>query len=1040
MTESTSPSTAHTEPDTVAAILSKTSEEQQKQQQQQQQQQQPIPPTSSKVNLSVDQYFKIYERFQKQLLEQFEQHLEQEFAKYIANVSDPAITGEHVQPTHADECDAGTDITWPASIEQLGETDGDASDSNSDAGLTTTTTSSGAGSSVGSSAIRRVTARSRDNSTTLTGANNNSTSDGLHIVNGKSLSHVVSEQNVSRAFQEAFKEVLDDAKTPADDIDEGWNATNTDDGDGDCESEGEKRKIYSYNRHQESSKRSESIKRMENSHRRRLPTKPPSHLTTPLLPPLSRERCDQLKALANVIVGEDRAGKRMSDLAYVPAKEKETVKEEEVKLPRVRGSKLEYKRMDELYNKERHDYYLTDTTTDKKSSDDVWEEYSFIVRRTFNWKNEYQKTMIDIKSEELVSVLRKVMKDVRMINLSSDKPVLEPNLLFNYLPDFQTVLKKENEQPEDLQNKKKINHLNVLINYLLEDYAPITKALYPLLEEGRITFDHLWAVSDQAPSSTHYKGKWFQLDCTYINYDGKSFGEAKATVKIPEFVGVKRIDSLLAFPLARHPEVETVREKLINRGRKFGTYSGSHYKYYEGMAYFRTQEGITKLNVRSRIMVDALTFRKMNPDYGIQVSNPEDSDSEEDFGTPSNSTSPWKSVPSSENPMDSLIGSAPALSYKVTSFGIQVVRADAKKERKTGVPLDPKDMTVEQLLICPPTIPGFSLGDKIYLHFAVDNIRDIVFNKTAFDSLVLPEKKKSIVKALVETHTKNKQGKKKPGIDDIIKGKGQGLVVVLHGRPGVGKTLTAEGISESLQLPLYMIGTSQLSTTPEKLDAQLTQILEVAHGWGAVLLLDEADVFLERRSVHDIHRNALVCVFLRQLEYFQGILFMTTNRMNFYITLENQLTVLGVETFDEAFQSRIHIALRYSDLDNKARHAVWTQFLDMVSHEEVTLSAENNSDNSSEAIDQTANDNAVETAVETVKPRKILTQEQLNTLSRKNLNGRQIKNIVRTAQALAYSMGEDLSLKHIMEVLEVTEEFEHDLKGTGQIDGMMSYA
>jgi hypothetical protein len=423
--------------------------------------------------------------------------------------------------------------------------------------------------------------------------------------------------------------------------------------------------------------------------------------------------------------------------------------------------------------------------------------------------------MIDIKSEELVSVLRKVMRDVRMINLSVDKPVLEPNLLFNYLPDFQEVLQKEKEQPEDVQNKKKIDHLDVLINYLLEDYAPITKVLYPLLEEGRITFDHLWAVFrpgtiihtlcpgtnepmclklDWGSSKNDFKkGTWFQLDCSYIDYDGKAFGEAKATVKIPEFVGVKRIDALPAFPLARHPEVETMREKLISRGRKFGTYSGAHYKYYEGMAYFRTQEGITKVNVRSRIMVDSLTFRKMNPGCGVRVSNPEDSDSEEDFGTPSNSTSPWKSAPAEGNHMDSIIGSAPSLSYKVTSFGIQLVRSDAKKERKTGVSLDPKDMTVEQLLICSPTIPGFSLGDKIYLQFAVENIRDIVFNKTAFDSLVLPEKKKSIVKALVETHTKNKQGKKKPGIDDIIKGKGQGLVVVLHGRPGVGKTLTAEG-------------------------------------------------------------------------------------------------------------------------------------------------------------------------------------------------------------------------------------------------------
>jgi SpoVK/Ycf46/Vps4 family AAA+-type ATPase len=82
-----------------------------------------------------------------------------------------------------------------------------------------------------------------------------------------------------------------------------------------------------------------------------------------------------------------------------------------------------------------------------------------------------------------------------------------------------------------------------------------------------------------------------------------------------------------------------------------------------------------------------------------------------------------------------------------------------------------------------------------------------------------------------------------------------------------------------------------------------------------VLLLDEADVFLEKRTIHDIHRNALVSIFLRLLEYFQGILFLTTNR---------------VETFDDAFQSRIHVALRYGDLTSKAKRSIWKMFLERV--------------------------------------------------------------------------------------------------------------
>jgi len=261
----------------------------------------------------------------------------------------------------------------------------------------------------------------------------------------------------------------------------------------------------------------------------------------------------------------------------------------------------------------------------------------------------------------------------------------------------------------------------------------------------------------------------------------------------------------------------------------------------------------------------------------------------------------------------------------------------------------------------------------------------------------LPENQKTIVRALVESHT-GKEGRK-VGIDDVIKGKGKGLVAVLHGRPGVGKTLTAEGISEYLKKPLYMVSAGELGTDSRTLETQLSRILDVAHVWGAVLLLDEADIFLERRSVHDLHRNALVSIFLRQLEYFEGILFLTTNR---------------VETFDEAFQSRIHIALRYNDLDRKAKRVIWKTFLGMVAREEM---AEN----------------------ETDKERQVITEEEFDSMSRRNLNGRQIKNAVRTAQALAMTQNEALSMKHLELVLGVTEGFERDLKGQGQLDSMNHY-
>jgi hypothetical protein len=56
------------------------------------------------------------------------------------------------------------------------------------------------------------------------------------------------------------------------------------------------------------------------------------------------------------------------------------------------------------------------------------------------------------------------------------------------------------------------------------------------------------------------------------------------------------------------------------------------------------------------------------------------------------------------------------------------------------------------------------------------------------------------------------------------------------------------------------------------------------------------------------------------------------------------------------------------------------------------------------------------------------------------LNGRQIKNTVRTAQALAVNKKEPLSMEHIKRVLDVALAFDRDLKGgSGFQDAMRSY-
>ena len=69
------------------------------------------------------------------------------------------------------------------------------------------------------------------------------------------------------------------------------------------------------------------------------------------------------------------------------------------------------------------------------------------------------------------------------------------------------------------------------------------------------------------------------------------------------------------------------------------------------------------------------------------------------------------------------------------------------------------------------------------------------------------------------------------------------------------------------RMPLYSVGAGDLDITAQALNDKLTQIFDISTSWGAIVLIDEADVFLEERSVNDLQRNAMVAVFLRQLEY-----------------------------------------------------------------------------------------------------------------------------------------------------------------------------
>lgn len=167
-----------------------------------------------------------------------------------------------------------------------------------------------------------------------------------------------------------------------------------------------------------------------------------------------------------------------------------------------------------------------------------------------------------------------------------------------------------------------------------------------------------------------------------------------------------------------------------------------------------------------------------------------------------------------------------------------------------------------------PTCAVFDLRRHLRLRVHVSNLTEYVYNENLGDSLVLPDDVRRLVNLLMV---------QKGDFRDIVENKDGGAPILCAGPPGVGKTLTAEVYSEVMRRPLYSVQCSQLGLTPENLEAELLRCFQRAQRWNAILLLDEADVYVRARG-KALQQNAIVGVFLRVMEYYGGALFLTTNR------------------------------------------------------------------------------------------------------------------------------------------------------------------
>lgn len=280
-------------------------------------------------------------------------------------------------------------------------------------------------------------------------------------------------------------------------------------------------------------------------------------------------------------------------------------------------------------------------------------------------------------------------------------------------------------------------------------------------------------------------------------------------------------------------------------------------------------------------------------------------------------------------------------------------------------------------ILCAPYVWGFSLQEKKWCKFSVRNLRSIEWNHDMMHNLVLPQRRKELLRALVTAHEFPTTGAR-----EEAQHKGKGLVILLHGTPGSGKTLSAEASAETTCSALIKISLGDLYANNYFDKALLRDLLQYATIWKAIVVFDEADVFLQARSSSTgelAQRNGIVAVFLRYLEYFSGIVFLTSNR---------------VEDFDRAMKSRIHLALQFTPPPDETRRKIWRQQL-------LTIAAEGR--------DFGFNQDGGEVFLE--------------ELAQEDMNGREIANAIGTAATLARFNKQKLNAEHLATVVDAWRDF-----------------
>ncbi|GAM91114.1 hypothetical protein ANO11243_091610 [Dothideomycetidae sp. 11243] len=573
--------------------------------------------------------------------------------------------------------------------------------------------------------------------------------------------------------------------------------------------------------------------------------------------------------------------------------------------------------------------------SDKKDDDG----FAMVVERVFDDKHRLESTTLEVKSDQLLKAFREVVGTHPTIASDFSEPftvTIPSEMLFHCWDDLAAYRSKSADDVTRAQ-------LDDLLRFMDFDMGSTKRSFEGQVKGGLVEYTRLhmlfrpgdfvihrvksqpWLlrVTKSAYEEKPNCGKYFEVHCEHSDYDGTNHGRSPKvfTLMQRQLFGQHKpckITELPVYPFKRDEEEKDLLDRLHERGARHQTFAGVSVRQYDGPAEYLKRS--------------PYDFFDKDEEHFPQV---------------------W-------------------LPYHETGRVI-IDRKTYEQETYKGQVSKTAMESLDKKTYA-PYVFGYSCARKEWCRLYLGHLQDVAWKADAFDELILPSLQRDMLKALVSSHQSSDDAR------DQTKQKGKGLVVLLHGPPGSGKTMSAECSAEITQKALFSTSMSELNKFNSTWDFErnLTSLLRFATTWKAIVLFDEADVFLEARKNGDgaQERNSLVAVFLRHLEYFSGIVFLTTNR---------------IQVFDTAMKSRVHLALTYHEPDETGRRQIWAKNLDKIACKDESVA------------------------------------EAVNKLAVQPLNGREISNTITTACTLARYGDKALALTHIQQVLDVRKDFDMSL-------------